>query len=51
MTRHYIVGIDLADVAEHIGRRCIIVLPQNSFLNKEARETIQFFLKASVLLR
>ncbi len=45
-----VVGVDLAQVAQHVGRRDIVVLAQDALLYEEAREAVQFLLQAAVVL-
>ena len=45
-----ITGVDLTDVAQHIGGNRIIVLAQDALHDIEAWESVEFFLQAPVVL-
>ena len=44
-----VLGIDFADVAQHVGPHVVVVLPEDALHDKEAGETVQFFLETSVI--
>ena len=45
-----VVGRDLAYVAEYVGCGRVVILPEDAFLYEESGETVEFLLKASVVL-
>ncbi len=45
-----ILCIDFANIAQDIGGTCGVVLAQDAFLDEYAREFIELFLQASVVL-
>ena len=47
----HIVGVHLADVAEHVGGGGVVVLAQDALLYEESREAVELLLQAAVVLR